>query len=563
MGVADLPVAIREIRVIFPLLVRSRKRSPALGAKMAEGARICPAPVAEPAPRAGPGFSRSEGEISNENTGAHGLPEPRNMPPFFEGYGLIEEGIQRNDVSLSGRLVMVGFGSVGQGVLPLIRRHIAVDPRRITIITAEDGGRDVARACGVTDFRAEPVTKANYRDVLTPLLQSGDFLLNLAVDVSSVSLIALCAECGALYLDSCIEPWAGHYTDARRDPAERTNYWLREQARALNRSTASARPTAVLTHGVNPGLVSHFVKQALRDVARREGEGDCEPASRDAWARLAMRLGIKAIHVAEHDFQVGAEPKRVGEFVNTWSVEAFVAEGSQPAELGWGTHERGLPTGARTHALGAAAIYLEQPGVDIRVRSWTPRGGSYHGYLITHGESVSLAEYLTVEEGGRAVYRPTVHYAYRPCNDAMLSIDEFRGRGYDLQPERRVLRDEIVQGVDELGVLLCGNRHGVYWYGSRLDIAEARRLAPYNNATTLQTAAGVLAGMVWAIENPARGVVDPEEMDSERVLAVARPYLGEMAGVWGDWTPLQGRERLFPERLDRDDPWQFGNVLVR
>ncbi len=483
---------------------------------------------------------------------------------FVEVYGLVEEGIQKNSVSLSGRLVMVGFGSVGQGVLPLIRRHVAVDPRRITIITADDAGRDVARACGVTDFRAEPVTQANYRDVLAPLLQAGDFLLNLAVDVSSVALIALCGERGALYLDSCIEPWAGHYTDASRAPAERTNYWLREQARAADRRTASARPTAVLTHGVNPGLVSHFAKQALRDVARREGEGGREPVSRDAWARLAMRLGIKAIHVAEYDFQVSREPKRVGEFVNTWSVEAFVAEGSQPAELGWGTHERGLPAGARTHAVGAqAAIYLEQPGVDTRVRSWTPLGGSYHGYLITHGESVSLAEYLTVEEGGRAVYRPTVHYAYRPCNDAMLSIDEFRGRGFDLQPGRRVLRDEIVQGVDELGVLLCGNRHGVYWYGSRLDVAVARRLAPYNNATTLQTAVGVLAGMVWAIENPARGVVDPEEMDSERVLAVARPYLGEMVGVWGDWTPLQGRERLFPERLDRDDPWQFGNILVR
>ena len=485
------------------------------------------------------------------------------MPFFFEVYGLIEEGTQKNDVSLSGRLVMVGFGSVGQGVLPLILRHIAVDPRRITIVTADDAGRDVARACSVTDFRVERVTQANYRDVLVPLLQAGDFLLNLAVDVSSVALIALCAERGALYLDSCIEPWAGHYTDARRAPAERTNYWLREQARAIAWRPGAARPTAVLTHGVNPGLVSHFAKQALRDVARRVGERDPGPISRDGWARLAMRLGIKAIHVAEYDFQVSREPKGVGEFVNTWSVEALVAEGSQPAELGWGTHERHFPPGARTHAAGArAAIYLEQAGVDTRVRSWTPLGGSYQGYLITHGESVSLAEYLTVEDGGRAVYRPTVHYAYRPCNDAMLSIDEFRGRGLDLQPRRRVLRDEIVQGVDELGVLLCGNRHGVYWYGSRLDIAEARRLAPYNNATTLQTAVGVLAGMVWAIENPVRGVVDPEEMDFERVLEVARPYLGEVVGAWGDWTPLQGRDRLFAETLDRDDPWQFGNILV-
>jgi len=35
-----------------------------------------------------------------------------------------------------------------------------------------------------------------------------------------------------------------------------------------------------------------------------------------------------------------------------------------------------------------------------------------------------------------------------------------------------------------------------------------------------------------------------------------------MVGVSGDWTPLDDRERLFPEDLDRDDPWQFKNIRV-
>jgi len=33
-------------------------------------------------------------------------------------------------------------------------------------------------------------------------------------------------------------------------------------------------------------------------------------------------------------------------------------------------------------------------------------------------------------------------------------------------------------------------------------------------------------------------------------------------GKYTDWTPLSGRGRLFPENVDRDDPWQFNNVLV-
>ncbi len=122
--------------------------------------------------------------------------------------------------------------------------------------------------------------------------------------------------------------------------------------------------------------------------------------------------------------------------------------------------------------------------------------------------------------------------------------------------------DEITKGIDELGVLLMGSKRGVYWYGSRLSIEEARRVAPHNNATSLQVTAPVMAGVVWAMENPKRGVVEPDEMNFERILELTRPYLGEIVGVYGDWTPLQDRERLFPEDLDRDDPWQFKNIRV-
>ncbi|MBO0738867.1 MAG: homospermidine synthase, partial [Alphaproteobacteria bacterium] len=87
-------------------------------------------------------------------------------------------------------------------------------------------------------------------------------------------------------------------------------------------------------------------------------------------------------------------------------------------------------------------------------------------------------------------------------------------------------------------------------------------VAPYNNATSLQVTAAVLAGIVWALEHPRAGIVEPEELDFERVLEISRPYLGDLVGVFGDWTPLQGRERLFAEDLDREDPWQFKNIRV-
>ncbi len=270
------------------------------------------------------------------------------------------------------------------------------------------------------------------------------------------------------------------------------------------------------------------------------------------------------IHVAERDTQVSAQPKRPGEFVNTWSIEGFAGEGCQPAELGWGSHERHWPVDAQHHGGGCdAAIYLERPGISTRVRSWTPLEGPYQGFLVTHGEAISIADYLTVHEGGAVAYRPTVHYAYHPCDDAVLSLHELAGKGWHLQERRRELvNGSIIAGMDELGVLLAGHAKNAYWYGSRLSNEATRKLCPHNNATSLQTAAGVLSGVVWAMRHPAAGIVDPDEMDFREVLDIARPYLGEMVGVFSEWTPLAGRGQLFPEDIDPDDPWQFKNVRV-
>ncbi|MBV9965124.1 MAG: homospermidine synthase [Alphaproteobacteria bacterium] len=470
----------------------------------------------------------------------------------------------KKHTAFSGRLVIVGFGSIGQGVLPLLLRHIDMHPDQITIMTAELRGHEVAREYGVR-FIETALTRENYRSTLEPCLGKGDFLLNVSVDVSSVALIELCRARGALYLDTCIEPWPGGYTDPNLPPAARSNYALRESALALRAKVpgSSPGPTAILTHGANPGLVSHFVKQALVDVARDADPAVAVPADRPGWGRVAQRLGVKAIHIAERDTQVSTIPKAPGEFVNTWSIDGFYSEGSQPAELGWGTHERHFPADGRRHEAGSqAAIYLMRPGAATRVRSWTPLEGPYLGFLITHGESISIADYLTLRDGDAARYRPTCHYAYHPCDDAVLSLHELAGKNWELQTRKRLMMDEISVGIDELGILLMGPAKGVYWYGSRLSIEEARRAAPHNNATSLQVTAAVLGGLIWAIENPDRGVVEPDELDFARILEIAEPYLGEMAGVYGDWTPLQDRERLFPEDLDHDDPWQFKNIRV-
>jgi homospermidine synthase len=464
-------------------------------------------------------------------------------------------------VEFPGRILLVGFGSIGQGMLPLILRHIGVPAERVTIVTADERGQAVAAEFGIK-LVCETLTRQSFRRVLNPILGRGDFLLNVSVDVSSIALIKFCWEKGAMYLDTCIEPWPGGYTDPTVPAARRTNYALREEALALRPGNARS-PTAVLTHGANPGLVSHLVKQALLNIAADTAAEAGNPQSRAEWGELARRLGVKVIHIAERDTQVSRVPKQPNEFVNTWSVDGFVSEGSQPAELGWGTHERNFPRDGKRHDFGCmCAIYLMQPGASTRVRTWTPLAGHFHGFCITHGEAISISDYYTVRDGAQAVYRPTVHYAYHPCDAAVVSLHEFAGRNWQLQERKRILMDDIDAGVDELGVLLAGHKNNAYWFGSQLSIGEARRLAPHNSATSLQVTAACLSGMIWAIENPNCGVTEPDEMDFRRNLEICMPYLGSVVGQYTDWTPLHERDRLFPEDIDKSDPWQFKNVRV-
>lgn len=470
--------------------------------------------------------------------------------------------------AITGPVVMIGFGSIGRGTLPLVDRHFEFDRTRAVVIEPNGHDRGIVEQYGFELVEAA-VTVDNYRELLTPLLTAGDgqgFCVNLSVDTSSLDIMRLCRELGVLYIDTVVEPWPGFYYDPSTDNALRTNHALRSTVTDERRRSPGGT-TAVSCCGANPGMVSWFVKQALVELVSELGIEAHEPATGDraAWAEYMRLAGVTGIHIAERDTQRTRSPKPIDTFWNTWSVDGFISEGLQPAELGWGTHEKWMPANARTFAdPSAPGIFLEQPGAETRVRTWCPSHGEQYGFLVTHNEALSISDFFTVRGAdGSAEFRPTCHYAYHPCNDAVLSFHELFGAAGRWPSHQHVLDEhEIVDGRDELGVLLYGHERNAFWFGSQLTIEEARALAPFQNATGLQVTSAVLAGMVWALENPEAGIVEADDIDHRRCLEIQYPYLGTIAGEYTDWTPLTGRPGLFAEDLDPDDPWQFRNVLV-
>ena len=196
-------------------------------------------------------------------------------------------------------------------------------------------------------FISEAVTRENYRELLTPLLTEGEgqgFCVNLSVDTGSLDLMRLCRKLDVPYIDTVVEPWLGFYFDTNMKNSERTNYALRETLRKEIAKNPGGT-TAVSTCGANPGMVSWFVKQALVNLAQDLDVKFKEPAvgDREGWAKLMKETWHQGAHIAERDTQRTKKPKPMETFWNTWSVEGFISEGFNPAELGWGTHEKWMP----------------------------------------------------------------------------------------------------------------------------------------------------------------------------------------------------------------------------
>jgi len=475
------------------------------------------------------------------------------------------------------KILFVGYGAVAECTLPILLKHVRVPARNITVMDFENKAAKLKKwtSKGIR-FVRDRVSEDNMARILSKHLSAGDLLIDLAWNIDACEILQWCHDNGVLYVNTSTELWDPYAGGPNKPPTERTLYWRHMNLRRLTAKWAEKGSTAVIEHGANPGLISHFSKQGLIDIAKSGladkkfrgavAEKVADLAAGKKFNLLAQTLGVKVIHCSERDTQITDRPKQVDEFVNTWSIEGFREEGTTTAEMGWGTHEKELPALAYTHKSGPRnQICLARMGINTWVRSWVPNY-SIRGMVVRHGESFTISNKLTVWKNNKAVYRPTVHYAYCPCDCAIASLNEMRGYGYRLVENQRIMNDEITSGADILGAFLMGHTYNAWWIGSDLSIGESRRLVAHQNATTMQVAIAVVAAAMWMIENPSEGVRVPDDLPHDYVLKVSKPYLGKFISKPADWRPLKDRTNAFKgynrAEVDLKDPWQFKNFLI-
>lgn len=428
----------------------------------------------------------------------------------------------------SKNLIILGSGSIAGGFIGSFTSEYANRWRSIKLLTNENG---IQKLPAFVETHTVVLELSSVFRQLDPFVREGDVVVNVTVSVGTVEVIQFCRARGALYLDTSNEAWP---SDNKLTTYDRRNSVLKKC-----RSEERGLPTSLICHGANPGLVTHFLKHALDVVARNVFDDAAFSRLDDAdrWGRICKSAGIERIDISEHDSQVAAGLLDTDCGFNTWSVEGLLEESLEPSCFPYSTtleplsEEEWLLRTIETAGCSLNVATSRNRAIENTVSTWIPGVGWFSGYQIPHPEQFSMASLCSWREGEQTNH-PTVRFVYSPCPAARDMLSSALRRP-ESEKRRKVLIDEIESGSDALGVTLFLNDGRLFWYGSVLSIDFSRSVSCRNNATTLQVVAGIYSGIEYIIQNDREGLLEPEDLDHQVILNLAKPFLGTMIEAWG------------------------------
>src|SRR3990167_8709420 len=174
-------------------------------------------------------------------------------------------------MKFKGKLLIIGCGSVSQCAVPLVLKLIDMPAGNITIMDFVDNRARVkeALAKGVK-YVMDRVTQENYAQLLAKYAGPGDMIIDLAWNIECRAILRWCRDNQVLYVNTSVEEWDPYRDSQRNDPTKYTLYARHMELRKmLDQWGENNGPTAVVDHGANPGLVSHFTKWALVDIPKK------------------------------------------------------------------------------------------------------------------------------------------------------------------------------------------------------------------------------------------------------------------------------------------------------
>ena len=407
------------------------------------------------------------------------------------------------------QLVLIGFGMVGRSLMTHMVRCknalaynvpiLIIEPKEIK---SSEIFKKLCESSRQIVHIKQYMTQSNYKYVFEKFVLNNAIVVDVSWRVKTSDVIQECQNKQCLYINTSIDEW-------HNSPLS-----LHELKQKILNEVKYNEPkmTAVVNHGMNPGLVSHFTKLLLRGMAEKNKVKNSEQLLKsNKYNRLAKILGLTLIQISERDNQQTKLVTTEKEFYNTWSVMGFIDEALLNTEISFGTHEKKTPYKADTSQLKTTGqIILPIPCHQVRAKTYEPVGGLATGYCISHAECYSLAKFLMTPD-----HRISIYYSYLvPDVTKMIChyIEYCLDKNESPKHEHVLRSDEITSGIDSVGCLffIRNPELEIYWFGSVLKNNDIKKLSPEINGTCMQVAVSLLAAIEWMIENPNCGIIEPE-----------------------------------------------------
>lgn len=440
------------------------------------------------------------------------------------------------------KYVFVGVGSIAKPSLHFLDQFIDVNYKNVYLVDQYDM-REKKSLQKVFQRGAHFIQQSLNDNDWEPLfkkldLKPFDVVIDLTTDTNGFKVIETLRKMSVMYINSAIEINWHNTSDGLY-----ANSLLFRHHKVLE-ILANIKDPKNATHlyefGMNPGLISHFVFQGLLDIAGhvlavRKDDKLAEYVSKKQYNLIAKHLDLNTIHCSELDTQVARNLKDDGTFINTWSVYGLIEEGLEPAQAGWGSHEKTIP--ANGELIGKTHIAFSTPAYQKYHLSYVPEE-EIVGMAIPHGEAITLNEALKVGD-----YCPTVHYVYRLCKQTKALMDKMSFEELAQVKKWRVLNpfeDDLV-GEDRVGALLLFPHNPItgekkpwsYWFGSVFGQGTSEFFGP----TNIQVTVGVLTALRYMVENNAKGAMFPEGIPTDYVIKSALPFMGQIISSEMKWKP--------------------------
>ena len=424
------------------------------------------------------------------------------------------------------RCVILGFGGVAKPVSHIfatrysMREYILIDKRRITDEQIKIfGDKPVSRL----EFNIKP---EDLFDTINYILKDNDIVCDFFGCNETIDILRAChLKKGIVYINASMEE-----NILKPYPTQNALYQAFFEFKKKFKPTF----TGCIDAGANPGMITHFAilgifsmaKEAIKNKITNYEEIKFYLDKKDL-AKLAQIMQVDVIHISElEQIEPKDENKFKGFVTNTWCIDSFLDEWFDKAEVSIGTHDIKDLSQENYFKIPMSEPPTVKCPYPLYMKTASPNK-IFTGKVVMHPETEEISKIFSNEE-----HIPTVAFVYHPSKLPRQNLEN-----KDWRELPQIIMDEStggpLSGSETMGATLISSRKDIMprWFGSVVTCEQEREIGSNSNPTTLQVAAGVISHLLLALEEPERGLCMPHEFDSEKILQLAKPFLGTVIDI--------------------------------